>query len=336
MRPAVSGRRAAGQSAVGLKPCEVFARLHLRAIDEGHDNVVHAGFHLNGNLRETIHDLRASGSRRAIDQREIRGSTDGLAKHGSAIDHDDHRVLALQRIAVRAHRQVRQGDLILAVGREAVFELHAAPRTQRWRVVWILVGVDRVFHAGHARIGIAHRDLSDVPRRGHVLIEERGRYAQGVRDVVEAFHLDVLRQNVLRVHVHAHQGLHRRGVLGAVQALDRHIASLRTLGVGVERVLHPRDERLDILLRRLRTARRRHLIPAQLAQRLLPDLSVVRRGLKVQSFQRKTTHLCAGAVAGDAVRLSPSPDVDSRRSARRRWSPETPETRAEPEARSRK
>ena len=211
--------------------------------------------------------------------------------------------LALQRIAVRAHRQVRQGDLILAVGREAVFELHAAPRAQRWRVVWILVGVDRVLHAGHARIGIAHRDLSDVPRRGHVLIEERGRYAQGVRDVVEAFHLDVLRQNVLRVHVHAHQGLHRRGVLGAVQALDRHIAGLRTLGVGVERVLHPGDERLDILLRRLRTARRRHLIPAQLAQRLLPDLSVVRRGLKVQSFQRKTTHLCAGAVAGDAVRL---------------------------------
>ncbi len=165
--------------------------------------------------------------------------------------------------------QVVDGDAILAVGREVVFELDAAPRAWRRRIVRILVGRDRVLHAGNARIGIADGELSDVPRRGNVLIEERGRDAQGVRDVVEALHLDILRQNFLRVHVHAHQRFHRRGVLGAVQALDRHKAGRRSFGTrvgsrGVQCVLHPGDERIDILLRRLGTAWRRHLMPAQL------------------------------------------------------------------------
>src|SRR5262249_6769582 len=132
-------------------------------------------------------------------------------------------------VAVRSRLEVIDGDAILAVGWEVVFELYAAPRARRRRVVRTLVGRDRVLQAGNARIGIAHGELSDVPRRGNVLIEERGRYAQGVRDVVEALHLDVLRQNFLRVDIHAHQSFHGRGVLGAVQALDRHIAGLWTL-----------------------------------------------------------------------------------------------------------
>src|SRR5262249_22269988 len=143
-----------------------------------------------------------------------------------------YRVLPLQGIAVRAHLEVIEGDAILAVGREVVFELYAAPRAWRWRAVRILVGRDRVLQAGNARIGITHSELSDVPSRGNVLIEEGGRYGQGVRDVVEALHLDVLRQNLLRIHVHAHQSFHRRGILGAVQTLHRHIAGLRTFGLG--------------------------------------------------------------------------------------------------------
>src|SRR5262249_1354710 len=136
-------------------------------------------------------------------------------------------------VAVRSRLKVIDGDAILAVGREVVFELYAAPRAWRWRVVRILVGRDRVLQAGNARIGITHSNLSDVPRRGNVLIEERGRYAQGVRDIVEAFELDVLRQNFLRVHVHTHESFHRGRVLGAVQTLDRHIAGLRTFGMRV-------------------------------------------------------------------------------------------------------
>ena len=149
-----------------------------------------------------------------------------------------------------------------------------------------------------------------MPRSGDVLIEERGRHAQSGRNVVEAVHLDVLRQNVLRIHVHTHQSFHRCGVLGAIQALDRHIARLRTFGVGVERVLHPGDERIHILLRRLRIARRRHQMSAQLAQGLLPDPRVIRRGLEIQAVQREAADLRARVVAGEAVGVRASRDVD--------------------------
>ena len=89
----------------------------------------------------------------------------------------------------------------------------------------ILVGGDGVLHIRNMAGGIADREFRNVPRSGDVLIEERGRDAQSGRDVVEAVHLDILRQDVLRIHIHAHQSFHRRGVLGAVQALDRHIAA---------------------------------------------------------------------------------------------------------------
>src|SRR5262245_11517564 len=71
--------------------------------------------------------------------------------------------------------------------------------------------------------------------------------------------------------------------------------------VGVERVLYPTDERIQILLRRLRTAGRRHQMSAQLAKRLLPDLRVIRCGLEVQAVQREAADLRAAVVARDAV-----------------------------------
>ena len=71
--------------------------------------------------------------------------------------------------------------------------------------------------------------------------------------------------------------------------------------MSVERVLHPRNKRIHILLRRLWTARRRHLMSAQLAQGLFPDLRVIRRRCKIQSVQREATGLQACVVAGDAV-----------------------------------
>jgi hypothetical protein len=46
----VGGGVAAGQAAVALEFFEIFARLHMGAVNEGHDNIVHPGFHLNGNL----------------------------------------------------------------------------------------------------------------------------------------------------------------------------------------------------------------------------------------------------------------------------------------------
>ena len=71
----------------------------------------------------------------------------------------------------------------------------------------VLIGRDAVFHVGNARIGIADRDFRDLPGGRDVLVQERGRYAKRRRDIVKASDLDVLRQDVLCVHVHTHQTL---------------------------------------------------------------------------------------------------------------------------------
>ncbi len=144
------------------------------------------------------------------------------------------------------------------------------------------------------------RFAANPPRRGDVLAEERRRHAQSSSDVVEAVDADVLRQDV-GLDVHTHQSLNGCGVLGAVEALDRHMARLRTFGMGIEIVLHPGNERIDIFLRRLRRARRRHQMSAQLAQGLLPDLRVVRRSLEVEGVERDAAGFQARVVAGDAV-----------------------------------
>ena len=228
-------------------------------------------------------------------------SADRLPEHNLAIDHDDQRALILERGGVDAHSEVVDGDAILAVGGKVVSETDAATRAQRQRHVRVGIGGDGVFRTRHRWIGIADRELRDLPRGGDVLAQEGGRHGQRRRDVVEAVDLAVLRQHVRRFQLHTHQRLHRRDVLRAVQPLDRNMARLRSLGLRVERVLHPADERIHILLRRLRTAGRRHQMSAQLAQRLLPDLRVIRCGLEVQAVQREAADLRAAVVAADAV-----------------------------------
>ena len=132
---------------------------------------------------------------------------------------------------------------------KVVFEPYAAARAQRQRHVRVLIGGDGVLRIRNTGIGIADRELRHLPGGGDVLAQEGGRHGQRSRNVVEAVDLDVLRQDVRRFQVHTHQRLHRRGVLRAVQTLDRNMARLRSFGMGVERVLHPADERIDILLR---------------------------------------------------------------------------------------
>ena len=146
--------------------------------------------------------------------------------------------------------------------------------------------------------GIADCQSRNVPRSGDVLVEECGRDAQCVGNVVETIYLDVLRQNVLRIDIHTHQSFHRCGVLGAVQALDGHIAGLRTLGVGIERVLHPGNKCIHIRCWRLGVAWRRHQMSAQFAQSLFPGARVIRRGLEIQGVQREAADLGARVVAG--------------------------------------
>src|SRR6185295_6817884 len=117
-------------------------------------------------------------SRRAVGKGQIRRSAEGPTKNDSAVNQDDHRVFPHEGVAVRAQVKVIEGKAILAVRREVVFELDAAPRAWRGWVFRILlvvsrpVFVDLVRRAGNARIGIAYGELSDVARRGNVLFEE--------------------------------------------------------------------------------------------------------------------------------------------------------------------
>ena len=115
---------------------DIVRGLHMGTVDESHDDVVHAGLHLDRNLRETLHDLSASLGPLAVKQPVLR-SADRLAEHDLAVDHDDQRALILKRGGVYAHAEVVDGDAILAVGGEVVFETDAATRAQRQRHVGV-------------------------------------------------------------------------------------------------------------------------------------------------------------------------------------------------------
>src|SRR5262249_5604576 len=116
-----------------------------------------------------------------------------------------------------------------------------------------------------------------------------------------------------RLQFNTHQRLDRRDVLRAVQALERNATRLRCLlddarlracafaRMHVERVLHPTDERIHVLLRRLRTAGRRHQMSAQLAQRLPPAPPAPRSAWEPRAAKRGPADLRAAVVAADAV-----------------------------------
>src|SRR5690242_6487424 len=97
----------------------------MGTVDESHHHIVHTGLHMNGNLREPLHDLSASLGPLAM-KRPVLRSADRLAEYDLVIDHDDQRALILQRGGVYAHSEIVDGDAILPVGGEVVFETDAA------------------------------------------------------------------------------------------------------------------------------------------------------------------------------------------------------------------
>src|ERR1019366_6578209 len=237
----------------------------------------------------------------AVRESLIGRPADGLAEDDPAIDHDDERALILHRASVQTYVKVENIDAILAVGGEIVLEAHAAARARGQGIVAVLVGRDGVLHVRNARIGTADREVRNSSGSGDVLVEERGGHAQSYRHVVKAVDPDILGQDVLCVHVHTHQSFYGGGVLGTIEALDRHMARLRTFGVGGEGVLHPVYEGIDIPLRRLGGAGGRHQVAAELAESLLPDLRVVGGALEVEGVECDAAGFQARVVAGDTV-----------------------------------
>ena len=105
-------------------------RLHMRTVDESHDDIVSAGFNLNGDLREAIHDFSPAIGAVSL-KLHIFGSTDRSAGHNLAVDHDNQRALILQLGRVVSDAEVIDREAILAIGGEVVFEPYAATSTQR-------------------------------------------------------------------------------------------------------------------------------------------------------------------------------------------------------------
>ena len=173
----------------------------------------------------------------------------------------------LQRAGIQAHIEIRDGESVLSVRRKIVSELHPAARAERKAVdisPLVAQGLE-IVPTGELGLGLADSHPRRHPRRADVLVEERRGDAQGRGDIVETVHFDLAWQQVFGVDLHAQQVLHGNSVLGSRHALDRHVARNRTAGAAIERVLHPADELIDILLIGLTTSGWRHQAAAQFA-----------------------------------------------------------------------
>ncbi len=239
-----------------------------------------ASLDLDVNVVEPRLHLVRGGRLKLIDRLEILGTASRGLEHPLVVDRQDDIVpgVDLRDVAGAHPEEVADVEDVLAISREIEVDVEPAARPERKSVhVGALVDVDR--HAILVRAGLriraADRLPADVPGCLDVLLEIGRRGPQHCRDVVETVAGNVLRQHVGDVDIEAQHRLDRIGVLGAVHPVHAHGSRRGTrLGSRVELSFHPMHELIDGLIRRLRIARRRHQVPAQLAYRLLPDFSV--------------------------------------------------------------
>ena len=144
------------------------------ALDERDRDLVHAGRHVHGNLREPLHDLGARRRTAAVHEVEILAAAELRAEHLVAVEQHDGRVLALERAGIEPDVEVRDRDAVFAVGQEVVREAHAAARAER-HAVDVVVLIVRRRGEGDAR-DLRHRfadgDMCDMARGADVLLEE--------------------------------------------------------------------------------------------------------------------------------------------------------------------
>ena len=117
----------------------------------------------------------------------------------------------------------QQLELVFAVGGEVVGDDGAAAGAERRAVEAVLLRArarDVVGHRGGVGGRIADGEAADVRRRTHVALHRRRRRHLHVGDVVEAGADGVGGQEGVDVDVESEQRFDRRGVLGAIQALE--------------------------------------------------------------------------------------------------------------------
>ena len=143
----------------------------------------------------------------------------------------------------------------------------------------------------------------DALRRRHVLLHQRRRQREHVRDVVEAVAGVVLREVVRRPQVDTQQVPDRVVVFRAVQPSRGDAAGIRR-GHPVdprELALEPRGDRLALVLVGLGLVGRRHLALAQLEHDLVPALAMIdQRRDRRHRLEVQIVLVLLVAVAGDA------------------------------------
>lgn len=140
--------------------------------------------------------------------------------------------------------------------------------------------------------------------RDHVLLNKGWRHLQSRRDVVEALRGIVLREDLVRIDVDREKILNRVFILFAVKAVQHHlIVDMRLAGQFVERVLEPRNERIDSLAFGLFGARRRHHASTQFSDGFLEQFRILRDTRGGDTFETDAAGLRFVAVAAGAVFL---------------------------------
>jgi hypothetical protein len=167
-----------------------------------------------------------------------------------------------------------------------------------------LIGAARrsIRRAPRARSRIPHRPRRHHSGRGDVLIEKRWRHRQHARDVVEPVRFVVFGQQRGRVDAHAEQILDGVRIFGTVQTMERNAAGIRIARCRrIQLAFESGGERLDGGRVGPPCTGWRHHPAAQLAQRLLPQIGVLRDVTEVGAVERDARRLHPLVVTGNTV-----------------------------------
>ena len=213
------------------------------------------------------------------------------------------------RIFEAAHRaqvgaeQLRL-DHVFAVERQRRLRQHAADGPNRQSLDVPVLGSilpNAEGFGGDADLGIADGERAHLASGADISLQQHGRNAQHVGDVVEPVGRVVGRQQRGRVDLQRQQVANGVGVLGAIQPVHELAARIGTRGGGpVQRGAQPADQPLTGGAVGLRNALRRHHAHAHLADHLLPDVRCLGRLGEIQAFERQPAGLGASVMAGDA------------------------------------
>ena len=225
---------------------------------------------------------------------------------------------AADEVPLQAHL-----DVVLPADREVALDPGAAARAERQSVeAPVLRQVRR--HPVHdlldGRARISDRAGRDGARRVEVAVQQRGRHAQHVADVVEPVARVVRRQQSRGVDLEPQEVADRVGVLRAIQAVERGPPA----GVGlrgrcrIELRFEVGDQAVVGCLVGPGPRRGRHRPRAQLARHLLPRSRVAADRRDVGRVEREVGDAQPLVVAGDAVAVERRPVLGGLGPRRRR------------------